>query len=165
MIDCREKVEIDSRVFTWTAGLLMMLFSELIGRRWIQIFVCQVCAVLCLVAQSRPTLCDPLNCSLPGSSVHWNSPGKCTGMGCHALLQGIFPTQGSNPGLSNCGQILYHLSYSKSPPEERWSRPVDLASATRGGCVKTVSSSFHPRNSDPIGLGSTRSFIFQIISR
>ena len=108
MIDCREKVEIDSRVFTWTAGLLMMLFSELIGRRWIQIFVCRICAVLCLVAQSRPTLCDPLNCSLPGSSVHWNSPGKCTGMGCHALLQGIFPTQGSNPGLLHCRQILYH---------------------------------------------------------
>ena len=36
-------------------------------------------------------------------------------MGCHTLLQGIFPTQGSNPGLQHCRQILYHLSYQRSP--------------------------------------------------
>ena len=41
----------------------------------------------------------------------WNSPGKNTGMGCHFLLQGIFPTQGSNLGLLHCRQILYRLSY------------------------------------------------------
>ena len=44
-------------------------------------------AVLCLVAQSCPTLCDPMDCSLPGSSVHGDSPSKNTGVGCHALLQ------------------------------------------------------------------------------
>ena len=38
----------------------------------------------------------------------WISPGKNTGMGCHSLLQGIFPTQGSKPGLQHCRQILYH---------------------------------------------------------
>ena len=38
-----------------------------------------------------------MDCSLPGSSVHGDSPGKNTGVGCHALLQGIFPTQGLNP--------------------------------------------------------------------
>ena len=43
-----------------------------------------------------------------------NSPGKNTGVGCHALLQGIFPTQGLNLGLPHCGQILYHLSHSNS---------------------------------------------------
>ena len=48
---------------------------------------------------SCPTLCDPIDCSLPGSSVHSDSPGKNTGVGCHSLLQGIFPTQGSNPSL------------------------------------------------------------------
>ena len=42
---------------------------------------------LCLVAQSCPTLCDTLDCSPPGSSVHGDSPGKNTGVGCHALLQ------------------------------------------------------------------------------
>ena len=54
-------------------------------------------------------------CSLPGSSVHGDSPGKNTGVGCHALLQGIFPAQGSNPGLPHCRQILYRLSHQGSP--------------------------------------------------
>ena len=40
----------------------------------------------------------------------WNFPGKNTGVGCHALLYGIFPTQGLNPGLLHCRQILYRLS-------------------------------------------------------
>ena len=44
-----------------------------------------------------------------------DSPGKNTGVGCHFLLQGIFPTQGSNPGLPHCGQTLYPLSHQGSP--------------------------------------------------
>ena len=64
-----------------------------------------------LVTQSCPTLCDPMDCSPPGSSVHGDNPVKNTGVGCHSLLQGIFPTQGSNPGLLYCKQILYHLSH------------------------------------------------------
>ena len=68
------------------------------------------CAVLCLVVQSGPTLCDPMDCSPPGSSVHVDSPGKNTRVGHHALLWGIFPTQGSNPGLLHC-RWIYHLSY------------------------------------------------------
>ena len=55
-----------------------------------------VCVCVCLIAQSCLTLSNPMDCSLPGSSVHGDSPGKNTGVGCHALLQGIFPTQGSN---------------------------------------------------------------------
>ena len=51
-----------------------------------------------LVTQSCPALFDPMDCSPPGSSIHGDSPGKNTGVGCHAL-QGIFPTQGSNPYL------------------------------------------------------------------
>ena len=66
--------------------------------------------VLCLVAQSCLTFCNPMDCSLPGSSVCGDSPGKNTGVAFHALLQGIFPTQGLNPGL-HCWQILYHLSH------------------------------------------------------
>ena len=58
--------------------------------------------------QSCPTLCDPIDGSPPGSCP-WDSPGKNTGVGCHFLLQGIFPIQGSNPGLSQCRQSLYHL--------------------------------------------------------
>ena len=41
----------------------------------------------------------------------WDFPGKDTGVVCHLLLQGVFPTQGSNLGLLHCRQILYHLSY------------------------------------------------------
>ena len=52
--------------------------------------------------------------SLPGSSVHGDSPGNSTGVGCHALLQGIFPIQGSNPDLLHCRRILYQLSYQGS---------------------------------------------------
>ena len=44
----------------------------------------------------------------------WNSLGKDTGVGCHALLQGIFATQGSNLGLLYCRQILYHLNHQGS---------------------------------------------------
>ena len=44
-----------------------------------------------------------------------NSPGKNTGVGCHFLLQGIFPTQGLNPGLLHCRWSLYHLSHQGSP--------------------------------------------------
>ena len=68
-------------------------------------------AVLCLVTLSCPILCNPIDCSLPGSSVHGDSPGKKTGVGCHTLLQGVFPTQGLNPGLPHCRHILYHLSH------------------------------------------------------
>ena len=71
--------------------------------------------VRCLVTQSCLTLCDLMNCSLPGSSVHGDSPGKNTGVGCHALFQGIFPTHGSNPGLLHCRWILYCLSHQGSP--------------------------------------------------
>ena len=57
-------------------------------------------AVLCLLAQLCSTLCDRMDCSQPDSSVHGDSPGKNTGVGCHARLQGIFPIQGLNPALS-----------------------------------------------------------------
>ena len=54
------------------------------------------------VAQLCPTLCDPMDCG--------NSAGHNTGVGSLFLLQGIFPTQGLNPGLPHCRQILYQLS-------------------------------------------------------
>ena len=71
-----------------------------------------------LVTQSCPTLCDPMDCSLPGSSVYgifWAN----TVVGCHFLPQ-IFSTQGSNPGLPHCRQIHYlwatrEAHFSQSP--------------------------------------------------
>ena len=63
-----------------------------------------VCVCVCVwVAQGCLILCYPMNCL-------WNSLGKNIGVGCHSLLHGIFPIQGSNLGLLHCRQILYHLS-------------------------------------------------------
>ena len=50
-----------------------------------------------------------------GSSIHGDSSGKTTGIGCHALFQGIFPTQEQNPGLLHCKWILYCLNHQGSP--------------------------------------------------
>ena len=58
------------------------------------------------VAQSCPTF--------------WNSSGQNTGVGSLSLLQGIFPTQGSNPGLPHCGRILYPLNHQGSPRILEW---------------------------------------------
>ena len=78
------------------------------------------CVVLCLLIQLCPTLCGPMDCSLPGSSIHGDSPGKNTRVDCHDLLQGIFPTQGLNPGLPHCRQILYHLNNQWNPSPVQW---------------------------------------------
>ena len=61
--------------------------------------------------QSCLTLCNPLDCSPPGSSVDEDSPGKNIGVGCHALLQGIFSTQGLNQSLL----YLLHWQVSSLP--------------------------------------------------
>ena len=68
-----------------------------------------------LVTQLCPTLCDPCGLQFARLLCLWNSPGKNTGMGCHSLLKGIFPSQGSNPGVLHCRQILYCLSHQGSP--------------------------------------------------
>ena len=71
-----------------------------------------------LVAQSCPTLCHPMDCSPPSSPVHGDSPGKNTGVDCHALLQGIFPTQGSNPGLPAMQETCVRSLGWEDPLEE-----------------------------------------------
>jgi len=52
--------------------------------------------------------------SLPGSSVHEDSPGKNTAVGCHALLQGISPTQRQNPGLPHCRRTFVQPKEGKA---------------------------------------------------
>ena len=68
-----------------------------------------------LVAQSCLTLCKLMNCSPPNSIVHGTLQARILEWGSHSLLQGIFLTQGSNPCLLHCRQILYHLSHQASP--------------------------------------------------
>ena len=69
-----------------------------------------------------------------GLNSPWNSPGQNTGVGNLSLLQGIFPTQGSKPGLPHCRRILHHLSHKGSPRMLAW-----VACPLSGG-------SFWPRN-------------------
>ena len=83
-------------------------------------FPTYICIVPCLVTQPCPTLCNPMDCSPPGSFVHRDSPGQNSGVGSLSLLQGIFPTQGSNLGLPHCRQILHHLSNQGSPRILEW---------------------------------------------
>ena len=74
------------------------------------VYVC-VCVSCSVVSNSlQPHRLQPAKLLCP-----WNSPDKSTRMGCRSLLQGIFPTQGSNPGLLHCRHILYHLSHLGSP--------------------------------------------------
>ena len=84
------------------------------------------------------TLCDPMDCTPPGSSVHGILHGKDTGVGSQPLLQGIFQNQKSNPNLLHCRQILYHLSHQGSPISIRglptmW--VIQLAQKSEGGTM------------------------------
>ena len=73
-----------------------------------------------VLSHSDMPFCYPMDHSTPLTSVCEDSPGKNTGVGCHALLQGIFPTHRSNPGLSHCRWTLYHLSHQGSPRILEW---------------------------------------------
>ena len=64
--------------------------------------------------------CSVVSDSLWPHGHPWNSPGQNTGLGSLSLLQGIFPTQGSNPGLLHLGWILYQLSHKGSPRILEW---------------------------------------------
>ena len=88
-------------------------------------------------SQSCPTLQPQGLCS------PWNSPGQNTGVGSLSLLQGIFPTQRSNPGLPHCRRILYQLSHKGSPRILEWvaypfssrsSQPSNRARVSRIAC-------------------------------
>ena len=76
-----------------------------------------MCTVLCLVRQSCLTLCSPMGCSPPGSSVHGDSLGKHLGGGCPALLQGNFTT---HPGIESRSPTLQAGFLLSSPPESPW---------------------------------------------
>ena len=85
--------------------------------------------------QSCPTLCSPTNCSLSGFSVYEDSPGKNTGVGCHALLQGIFLTQGWN------------LHLPLAPPGKLYGVETDL---------QTEIAWWLPKHVEEGGVGSLR---------
>ena len=90
----------------------------------------------CEVKWSRSVLSDSLrSCGqYPTRLLHpWDFPSKITGVGCHFLLQGIFPTQGSNPGLPHCRQMLYQLSHQETLVS--WFRPQVSPIKCAGGLI------------------------------
>ena len=94
--------------YFWTTGKKKVARPEILTVRH---FNFELCPVLCLLAQLCLTLCNPMDRSPPSSSVHRDSLGKSTGVGRHALLQGIFPTQGTESlSLVSCIDrwVLYH---------------------------------------------------------
>ena len=95
------------------------------------------------VAQSCPILCNSMVCSPR------NFPGQNTGVDSFSLFQGIFPTQGSNPSLLHCMQILYQLRYKGSPRMLKW-------------VAYPFSSRFSwPRNQN-LGLQHGRQILYQL---
>ena len=90
----------------WTAGANITFLKQL--------WVCAKSLQLC------PTLHNLVDCSPPLFSIHEDSSGKITGVGSYSLLQGIFPAQGSNPGLLHCKRILYQLRHQGSPRILEW---------------------------------------------
>ena len=86
------------------------------------------CAVLCLVTQSCPTLCDPMDYSPPGSSVHGDSPGKNTGVGCQCPPSGDLP----NPGIEPRSPALWADSSLSEPPGKHENTGVGSLSLLQG---------------------------------
>ena len=99
------------------------------------------------------TLCNPVDCSPPGSSVHGDSPGKNTGVDCHALLQRIFPTQGLNPGTEPRSPTLQADSLPSEPP----GKPKN----TRVGSLSLLQGNF-PTQESSWGLLHCRWILYQL---
>ena len=118
-----------------------------------------------VVTQRCPTLDDPMDCSLP-APCPWNSPGKNTGVGCHSLLHGTFPTQGLNMGPLHRRQILHQVSHRGSlctwkipgraqkalplhqlpdPGEELNQSDCCWGAAAWGGCDNGINTSWEQR--------------------
>ena len=87
---------------------MWMFRSEIKHRRIFKTKVSQSCSVMSDSLQPH------------GLSSPWNSPGQNTGVWSLSLLQGIFPTQGLNPGLPHCQRVLYQLSHKESPWILEW---------------------------------------------
>ena len=104
----RNSDEKKERQPTWLLGSRVGVFlgkeqASMAVRLGVKVKVTQLC----------PALCNPMDCS------PWNFPGQNTGVGNCSPLQGIFPTQGSNPGLLHCKQILYQLSHQESSKDNK----------------------------------------------
>ena len=89
---------------------------------------------LCTLIQSCPTLCNPMDCSAPGSSICGILQAKNTGVGCHFLLQGIFLTWGSNPRLLIARGFFTAEPQGKPPSITQRAAVAPTACAWRPAC-------------------------------
>ena len=90
-----------------------VIFSRVISKKLSDVYLLWTC---CAVLSRSVVFSSLRLCGLFSTRLHhpWDSPGKSIGVHCHSLLQGIFPTQGSNPGIPCCRQIFYQLSHQGS---------------------------------------------------
>ena len=127
-------------------------------------YVCITCYYKvygCVLSCSVVIFCSPKDCSPPGFSVHGDSPGKNTGVGCHAILQGIFPIQGSNPGFPHCRRILYHLSQEGIPKQRgivsEWrTHSQSLLYVKSLSCVRLLATPWTAAHQAPLSMGFSR---------
>ena len=111
--------------------------------------------------QSCPTLCNPMDCSLSGSSVHWASPGKNTGVGCHAVPSGDLP----NPGIEPSSPTLQDNSLPSEPPGKPQVYLAAAAAKSLQSCL-TLCSPIHgsPPGSPIPGILQARTLEWVAIS-
>ena len=93
---------------------LQSMRSQRVGHDWSDLAAAAATLIWSEVAQSCPTLCDPMDCSLQGSSVHGIFQARVLEWVAISISMGSSPTQGSNLGLPHCRQTLYHLSHQGS---------------------------------------------------
>ena len=117
------------------------------------------------ITQQFPPITTTILC-FPRFLCPWDSSGKNTRVGCHFLLQGIFPNQESNPGLLHCRQILYQLSYkgipknSQSKLKAEWKQSDQL---TKYPSTTWISDKLNPKSRGPVEVG--RLFVFQLAGK
>ena len=116
-----------SQVNPWTSSLALPINLPAQSRPFLlcalhahprhQVLISALCCC-CLVAQSCPTLCDPVDCSLPGSSVHGDSPGNNTGVGSHSRQQYWSGQPGAlpDPGIKPASRALAGVFFTAEPP-------------------------------------------------
>ena len=102
------------KMFIWELPRLQMIRNH--KGCWLRPCVC-VCVCVCVSRSVMSNSLQPHGLWFTRLLCPWASPGKNTGVGWHALLWGIFLTQGSNLGLPHCRQTLYHLSHQGCPSD------------------------------------------------